>query len=167
MGAFPWRSFQDAHEFILQLLGVSNCESFQFSCLSVVQCNTCQSLSWEQSFYFFSFYFSFFQSIWELLPGAVLQVAIDPFTSRNICAYLESYFEPETIEYGCTACQREYPAVRQIQLVATPNLIMVQLKRFKWNNGRLQKLNSLIECPMTITFFSKEFDLIAPIMWAV
>ena len=111
----------------------------------MVQCNTCQSrLSSPDN-------------------TAGLQVAIDPFATRNICAYLESYFEPETIEYRCTACQREYPAVRQIQLVGTPNLIMVQLKRFKWNDGRLQKLTSLVECPLAITFSSKEFELIASI----
>ena len=92
-----------------------------------------------------------------------LQVAIDPIATRTICEHMEAYFRPETIEYRCTPCQRDYPAVRHIQPLAIPNIIMVHLKRFKWTNGRLHKLNSLVECPMTITFASEDFDLIATI----
>ena len=40
---------------------------------------------------------------------------------------------------------------------------MVQLKRFKWNGNRLEKVNSLVECPEAITFATDNFDLVAMI----
>ena len=92
-----------------------------------------------------------------------IQVAIDPNATRNICQYIESYFSPEVIDYFCRSCQREYPAIKQIDPVAIPNVVMIHLKRFQWVNGSLRKINSLIECPLTMTFCSEDFDLVASI----
>ena len=145
MGAFPANSFQDAHEFILFLLAAVNCESLQFQCRSTVQCNTCQESS----------------STPEDSLG--LQVAIDPNATRNVCDYIESYFSPEAVDYFCDSCLSGYPAVKQIQPLAIPNVVLVQLKRFKWNGGQLEKLNSLVDCPATINFFAQEYDLVSAI----
>ena len=66
VGAFPVNTFQDAHEFIIRLLGEVNCQSLQFQCSSTVSCSTCQESS----------------STPEESMG--IQVAIDPNATRNI-----------------------------------------------------------------------------------
>ena len=92
-----------------------------------------------------------------------ISIAIDANATRSICDYIESYFCAEAIDYFCHPCQRNYPAVRQINPLAVPDIIMVQLKRFKWNGNRLEKVNSLVECPAAITFAADNFDLVATI----
>ena len=142
MGAFPANSFQDAHEFLVLLLGTMQCTSLQFNCSSVVRCNTCQETSSTPD------------------DSIGISIAIDANATRSICDYIESYFCAEAIDYFCHPCQRNYPAVNPL---AVPDIIMVQLKRFKWNGNRLEKVNSLVECPAAITFAADNFDLVATI----
>ena len=79
--------------------------------------------------------------------------------------YIDTYFQPEPIDLMCERCNGTCPAVRQVSPIAFPKVLLIQLKRFKWEANRLQKIKTLVNAPLLIkpARNSPDFELVSTI----
>ena len=146
-GSFQANSFEDAHEFIQLLFNAVDCSSLFFNSLSETVCSRCQFVS----------------SSLDKTFG--IQVSIDPYATRSLMQYVKSYLEPETVDWHCRVCNMTYPAMKQIKPIETPHVLIIQIKRFAWQENRLKKIRSLVKCNQTINPFptNVSYDLVAAV----
>ncbi|TAQ84608.1 hypothetical protein B7494_g7071 [Chlorociboria aeruginascens] len=61
----------------------------------------------------------------------------------------EEYIRPERCEYTCYSCGTQ-EAKKQLSIKSLPNVLCIQLKRFKQNNGVASKIDTKVQFPLQL-----------------
>jgi len=64
----------------------------------------------------------------------------------------EEYIRPERCEYTCHQCGTQ-EAKKQLSIKSLPNVLCIQLKRFKQNNGLASKIDTKVSFPLKLEMF--------------
>ncbi|CAG8954192.1 hypothetical protein HYFRA_00005812 [Hymenoscyphus fraxineus] len=64
----------------------------------------------------------------------------------------EEYCRPERCEYTCNQCGT-LEAKKQLSIKSLPNVLCIQLKRFKQNNGTASKIDTKVSFPLKLEMF--------------
>ncbi|EPE26946.1 Cysteine proteinase [Glarea lozoyensis ATCC 20868] len=64
----------------------------------------------------------------------------------------EEYSRPERCEYSCRKCNTQ-EAKKQLSIKSLPNVLCIQLKRFKQNNGIASKIDTKVSFPLKLEMF--------------
>ncbi|KAF4632661.1 hypothetical protein G7Y89_g5462 [Cudoniella acicularis] len=64
----------------------------------------------------------------------------------------EEYSRPERCEYTCHQCGTQ-EAKKQLSIKSLPNVLCIQLKRFKQNNGLASKIDTKVSFPLKLEMF--------------
>ncbi|TVY33909.1 putative ubiquitin carboxyl-terminal hydrolase [Lachnellula subtilissima] len=64
----------------------------------------------------------------------------------------EEYIRPERCEYTCNQCGTQ-EAKKQLSIKSLPNVLCIQLKRFKQNNGLASKIDTKVSFPLKLEMF--------------
>ncbi|XP_028852263.1 ubiquitin carboxyl-terminal hydrolase 29-like [Denticeps clupeoides] len=137
---------QDAHEFLIMCLSqmksegeqlMSSRESYrcpvanlEFTVDSVRTCKSCGHRSTRTEDYN--------HLSLDLTPEGTLQGSLDLF------------FKAADLEYRCGCCSGEQASVT-LQLSALPRVLVLNLKRFKFINGRMKKLRNPMDVPTELS----------------
>jgi len=141
--AWKSREQQDALEFLLSLLDTLS-DDFKArrgnpvdslirgTLISKTACNACTTVSEKRDPFF---------------------VLCLPVEARSLQESLTAYQQSETLkgseQYHCDKCRCKVDAKRNLEISDLPNLLIVCLKRFKWESGSPEKNSLCVKCPMT------------------
>ena len=71
------------------------------------------------------------------------------YSSFSLRTALSQHFEDEKVELLCKKCGGTH-AVKSTRIKKLPPILMIHLKRFHFRNGRIDKLNTLIDAPESL-----------------
>ena len=85
----------------------------------------------------------------------------DPFTTlclplmtadsaMSISALIRSFCSNERVPYRCERCQVSGESDKQTSVENWPAVLVIALKRFRWERGRSEKNKVLVQCPMQV-----------------
>ncbi|KAI3809659.1 hypothetical protein L1987_19256 [Smallanthus sonchifolius] len=70
----------------------------------------------------------------------IMDISIDVLNSSSIREAFQKFFQPETLDgnnkYKCESCKKLVAARKQMSILQTPNILVIQLKRFEGIYGR-------------------------------
>ena len=52
-------------------------------------------------------------------------------------------------DYSCDQCKKSTPAIVQTQVSRAPDILIIYLKRFSYQSGYLEKIEDLVNFPVT------------------
>ena len=141
--AFSQNSFQDAHEFLISILSNSQSRTFSLTVIANITCSNC-SFSTQKD---------------EQLFG--LQLVVE----RNLSASLASYFQDTDVLWNCSECSQSTTCKKSFAVIELPNVLLLQLKRFRSTGNRVDKITSRFEFPLTNLVFQGQLYNLAAVIY--
>ena len=125
---------------ILPVLQLPRCQG---SVSSVLQCKSCK-------------YESIKEEVFSCIEVPVLEIGV---ASLENC--LQRWLAPEEVQdWKCTSCSQHGSGVKKLVLEAVPELLIIQLKRFRKVENSVEKIYNRVKFPIIKTAIgSKKYEL--------
>ena len=125
---------QEAHELLMAILPVLQLPRYQGSVSSILQCKSCE-----------------YQSIKKEVFGCI-EVPVPEIGAASLENCLERWLAPDKVQdWKCTNRSQRESGVKKLVLEAVPELLIIQLKRFRKIENSIEKIYKLVEFPMAMT----------------
>jgi ubiquitin C-terminal hydrolase len=88
-------------------------------------------------------------------PFTILSIEVDSFNDKTLDECLYNFTKEEPLindeKYNCNICKKYVEATKQIQIMDLPDVLIIQLKRFKYNkdSDSTTKISTTIKFPFT------------------
>lgn len=138
---------QDAFEYLIHLskLISRSCNpnsdivnTFRFILEQRIECLACGGVRYQENVQ---------ENLSIPLPKHILESDGNSDDKINLIECIQTFFEPEIIDYKCSGCGENKDARKTVGFKTFPESLVVQIQRFKLVNWIPQKVNTLIEMP--------------------
>ena len=115
--SFSRNSFEDAHELLIKLFELLQCNDLSVQIVNSQTCSKCPHFSRND----------------EELFG------ISATVSSKLSDSLSLFFSPSDTTWECPSCQRVTKSIKEITPILLPSILVVHIKRLKWSRNKAAK----------------------------
>ena len=136
--SFSRNSFQDAHELLIKIFDLLECDSLSFLVSNLQECQECLYTSLVDAKLF----------------GLTIAIRSDLSTSLSL------YFNSTENTWECPSCKETTKSKVQVSPLQLPNILIFHLKRFQWSNNKVSKIVQHLNFPISdLLFHGSSYNL--------